>query len=51
MRIEKQIERSVTELTSSLCISDYVDVMRWLSDWAEGQADAAEYTLDGESGE
>ena len=46
MNIEKKLKRLISEATCELDSRDYVTAMRWLSEWAESQADATEFSLE-----
>ena len=46
MNIEKKLKRLISEATCELDSRDYVKAMRWLSEWAESQADATEFSLE-----
>lgn len=44
--LENEITAHITEVTSSLEMAEYADLMRWLSDWAHEKAELAEYEPD-----
>lgn len=49
--LENEITSHITEVTSSLEMADYAELMRWLSEWAHEKAELAEYLPDFDSDE
>ncbi len=49
--LENEITTHITEVTGSLEMADYADLMRWLSDWAHEKAELADYMPDFDSDE
>lgn len=49
--LENEITTHITEVTSSLEMAEYADLMRWLSDWAHEKAELADYLPDFDSEE
>ncbi|WP_280120764.1 hypothetical protein [Sangeribacter muris] len=44
--LENAITTHITEVTSSLEMAEYAEVMRWLSEWAQEKAELAEHLPD-----
>lgn len=48
MKEQETLKKTVRELTLEMSTEEYVDFMRWLSEWSSYEAEIAEWTGENE---